>query len=285
MRRPTVGLALGAGGTKGLAHVGVLRVLQDVGVPVDYVAGASVGALWGAGIAAGRTADEMVDRVEKTDWRDILAFFRHRLSLRHRNPVARAFFEAFDGLRVEELPVPFAAVAADLVRHRPVILDRGNLVDVVEAAIAIPVLARPVQMDRRYLVDGGVWESAPVSVVETLGPDRIIAVELGDPLILPPHFRPLGRWASHWLRRRCPPDRPGRLSPVALLLRAASHLPPRRRVADVVIRPDLRRMNSNSPFRVRLAMERGEEAARRALPQIMAMLGSSPPAPAAAAPS
>jgi len=276
MKRPTIGLALGAGGTKGLAHVGVLRVLQDAGVPVDYVAGASVGALWGAGLAAGRTADEMVERVERTHWRDILAFFRHRLSLRHPNPVARAFFEAFDGLRVEDLPVPFVAVAADLVRQRPVILDRGDLVDVIEAAIAIPMLARPVQMNQRYLVDGGVWESAPVSVLETLGPDRIIAVELSAPLVLPPTFRPLGRWASRWLRRRCPPDRPGRLSPVALLLRAASHLPPRRRVADVVIRPDLRGLNSNSPFRARLAMERGEEAARRALPRIVAMLGGGP---------
>ncbi len=276
MMRPRIGLALGAGGTKGLAHVGVLRVLQEAGIPVDCVAGASVGAMWGAGLAAGRTADEMVERVEKTGWREIAAFFRHRLTLRHHNPVARAFFEAFDGLRVEDLPLPFAAAAADLVNHEPVILDRGDLVDVIQAAIAIPVLARPVQMSGSYLVDGGVWESAPVSVADALGAERIIAVELGDRLVLPANLRPAGRWVFDRLLQRCPADRPGRLSPLALLLRAASHLPAPRRVADVVIRPDLRRLNSNRPFHVLLAMRRGEQAAREALPRIMALLSPGP---------
>ncbi len=273
MRGPKVCLALGAGGTKGLAHVGVLKVLQEAGVQVDCVAGASVGAMWGAGLAAGRTPDEMVERVEQTGWREIVDFFRHRLSLRHTNPVARAFFEAFDGLRVEELPLPFAAITADVVNHRPVILDRGDLVDVVEAAIAIPMLARPVLVGENYLVDGGVWESAPVSAADALGADRIIAVELGDPLQLPPNLRPLASWASGRLRRRCPADRPGRLSPLALMLQVAAHLPPPRRIADVIIRPDLRGLNSNSPFHIRRSMKRGEEAARRALPRIMALLG------------
>lgn len=283
MKRPKIGLALGAGGTKGLAHVGVLKVLQEARVPVDCVAGASVGAMWGAGLAAGRTADEMVERVEKTGWREIAAFFRHRLSLRHDNPVARAFFEAFDGLRVEDLPVPFAASAADLVHHRPVILDRGDLVEVIEAAIAIPVLARPVQLGDSYLVDGGVWESAPVSVADALGADRIIAVELGDPLVLPATLRPLGQWMSRRLQMRCPPDRPGQLSPFAFMLKVMSHLPMVRRAADVVIRPDLRRHNSNSPFQALLALRRGEQAARDALPRIREMLGQAPAPQAGAA--
>lgn len=283
MKRPKIGLALGPGGTKGLAHVGVLKVLQEARVPVDCVAGASVGAMWGAGLAAGRSAEEMVERVEKTGWREIAQFFRHRLTLRHHNPVARAFFEAFDGLRVEDLPLPFAAAAADLVSHEPVILDSGDLVDVIEAAIAIPMLARPVEMSGSYFVDGGVWESAPVSVADALGAERIVAVELGDPLQLPANLRPAGRWVLDRLLKRCPADRPGRLSPLALLLKAASHLPTPRRVADVVIRPDLRRLNSNSPFHVLLAMRRGEQAAREALPRVMALLDQGPVAPAEAA--
>lgn len=272
MRRPRIGLALGAGGTKGAAHAGVLKVLQEAGVPIDCVAGASAGALYGAGFAAGRPVERMVEGARRTSPWQVAGFFRHGLSLRHDNPVARRYRRAFEGLRCEGLRIPFAAVASDVQEVSPVLLREGDLLKALEASIAIPVLARPVPWEGRWLVDGGFWEPAPVSAAAALGAERIIAVELGDPFVLPRLLRPLARWLGRRMRQLARGRSPGRLASLAFLLRTMSEPPASPRSADVAIRPNLARLSANSPFHMRRCLERGEEAARAALPRIRALL-------------
>jgi NTE family protein len=214
----------------------------------------------------------MVRGARRSSSWQVFRFFWHGLSLRHDNPVARAYLRAFQGHRCEELPVPFAAVASDVQQPSPVVLREGDLVRALEASIAIPVLARPVPWEGRWLVDGGFWESAPVSAAVALGAERVIAVVLGEPLALPRWLRPLTRWLAGRVRRLAGGRPPGRLASLSFLLHTLSEPPPAARPADVTIRPGVARFSANSPFHMGRSLERGEAAARAALPQIQALL-------------
>jgi len=280
--RPRIGLALGAGGTKGTAHVGVLKVLAEAGVPIDCVAGASIGALYGASFALGHDLQRVERNIGRTSPGDILRFFRHRLAIGGQNPLGERFRRALGGVRFEELKVPFAVVASDLLRREPVLIREGDVLTAVQASISLPVLARPVRWGDRYLLDGGYWEPAPVSAARALGAEKVIAVVLGEPLVVSERRR-------YWLRRfaalveRCARltgsdgsrRPPGLLASAVFYLHTRTDVPPPAAEADVVIRPRVAHLNANSPFHMRLSLRRGEEAAREALPLIQEMLRKS----------
>src|SRR6185312_14584579 len=115
---------------------------------------------------------------------------------RHGNRLARRFYDALAGHQIEDLPVPFAVTASDIVSHRPVIIDRGPLLDAIEASIAIPFIARPVAHQGSYFVDGGFWDAAPVDAAVHLGADIVVAIELGQPYTLPESLRTPASWAA-----------------------------------------------------------------------------------------
>ncbi len=270
-----IGLALGAGGTKGTAHVGVLKVLSETGVPIDCIAGASIGALYGASFARGHDPRRMERNIRRTPPLDVVRFFRQRLSIGRRDPLGERFRKALDGVRFDELKIPLAIVTSDIVRREPVVIHEGEVLPAVQASISLPVLAPPVRWRDRYLLDGGYWESAPVSAAQALGAEKVIAVILGDPAIVSGRRR---RWVrrltavlDEQLRRT---GRDGSRRPPGLLASAAFYLYTRTEVqpptatADVVIRPRVAHLNPNSPFHMQLSLRRGEEAARAALPVI-----------------
>ena len=273
MDRPKIGLALGAGGTRGSAHIGVLKVLHEAGVPIDCVAGASVGALYGASYCLGRPPHLMERAALATNSRDVLAFFRGRLRIGPYNRVAERFYRVLRGVTFEDLKVPFAVVASDVLGREPVVIRQGSVLEAVQASIAIPLLARPVRIGDRYFLDGGMWEPAPVKAARELGADHVIAVVLGEPGILTGWRRRwaervLHRFEGHWRRRQ-----PGLLTPFLFMLYTAVDEPAAMAPAEVVIRPAVDHLNPNSPFHVELALRLGEEAARAALPDIERLLG------------
>jgi NTE family protein len=271
MAAARIGLALGAGGTKGPAHVGVLKVLDEAGVPIDCIAGASIGAAYGAAYAAGADSAAMAENVLRTSPADVVAFFRHHLRLSPTNPIAAAFCERFDSLSFADLRIPFAAVASDLFQRRPVIIRRGSVRKAVEASIAVPLIASPVKHAGRYLVDGGFWEHAPVRVAERMGAEKIIQVILGESIAMPRRFWPLTRRLVRALDGPVQRSGPSLAASALFLLYTLTYVPARSR-ADVTIRPDVVNVSANSPFHLALAMRRGEEAARAALPEIEALL-------------
>ncbi len=279
MTRLRIGLALGAGGTKGAAHIGVLKVLDEAGVPIDYIAGCSVGALYGASYALGRSAEAMERGARRTKARDILTFFRRRLRIEPGNAVAQRFCDVLNGVRFEELKIPLAVVASDVVTKSPVVLREGEVLPAVQASISIPLLAKPVELGGRYLVDGGFWEAAPVGVVSDMGADAVIAVVLGDATLLPSGLRPLARGLERALDLLSRSGRPGLRAQTSFFLHTIVNTLPPVREAEVTIRPDVARLNANSPFHVRLALRRGKEAARAALPRIEELLARGRPAP------
>ena len=179
--RPRVGLALGAGGARGWAHLGVLRRLDELGVPVDCVAGTSAGALVGAVYLAGRL-DLLEALSRRLDWRQMARLFFEvtfpRSGLLTGRHVVRFLQEVIGVDTIEALDRPFAAVATDLHAHHERVFTQGGLIDAIRASISIPGVFTPARCGERDLVDGALVNPLPVSVLRAMGATRIIAVDV-----------------------------------------------------------------------------------------------------------
>jgi NTE family protein len=174
-----VGVALGAGSAAAMAEIGALEVLVDAGIPVHCVAGTSAGAIVGAAFAGGRVS-ALRERLEELTRRRVLRLFDLAWPwegfLRGRR--ALEFIGPHLGATIEELPLPFAAVATDLRSGEEVLLRRGPVFDAVRASIAIPGIFTPWRVDGRLLVDGGLVDPVPVSAARALGAEFVIALNV-----------------------------------------------------------------------------------------------------------
>lgn len=178
---PRAGLALGGGGARGWAHIGVIEALQAAGIAITCVAGTSMGALVGAAFAAGRLED-LKQVALGLDWKRALGYFAE-LSLPSSGLIdgrrIQQFLRQYIGVRsIESLPLPFAAVATDIETGREVVLREGNLVEAVRASIAIPGLISAVARPDAVLVDGGLVNPIPVNVARMLGAEWVVAVDV-----------------------------------------------------------------------------------------------------------
>ena len=176
--RPTIGLALGSGSLRGLAHIGVLRVLEQERIPIDMIAGTSVGSLIGGAFAAGMSADECAHVVATLSWGKLVRPTFPKRSFVHNLPMI-AFVESHIGHRlIEDLPMPFAAVASDSQTGEGHIMRTGSLAHAIAASTAIPAVMRPVKYQGKTLVDGAVVHPVPAALVKSMGADIVIAVNV-----------------------------------------------------------------------------------------------------------
>ena len=216
LERPSIGLVLGGGGARGAAHIGVIRKLEELNIPVDYVAGTSMGALVGALYATGMNADELEQTIGSLDWDDLfnddtrradrpfrrkrdddLSLFGPKLgvgkdsSLLPRGAISGQkisfLFESLVADRAQvndfdDLPIPFRAVASDIATGEVVVLGKGNLALAMRSSMSVPGVFNPVELDGHLLVDGGITDNLPVDVVRAMGADRLIVVDVGSPL-------------------------------------------------------------------------------------------------------
>jgi len=180
-----IGLALGSGSARGLAHLGVIRVLEEAGIRIDFVAGTSIGALIGAIHAAGKL-DELETTFQDFDWKKIVSFFdvvfpkSGLIDGAKISDLVRAHIHAD---AVEALPIPFCAVATDIVSGEEVVIRTGDVIEAVRASVSVPGIFTPVRSNGRILVDGGLTNPVPVSVVRAMGADIVIAVDLNHDII------------------------------------------------------------------------------------------------------
>ncbi len=216
--RPQIGLALSGGGARGFSHVGVLKVLEELRVPVDCVVGTSAGSAVGAAYALGWSPQEIESRLNQVDWEtDIFDDkpSRTEVPLRRKaragaEPIGVTFGVDAQGLKAgpgvlagqkislflheflgsstdwasfDQLPIPFRAVTTDLVTGARVLPPSGSLVDTVRASMAVPGAFAPVRQGAAQLVDGGLTQNLPVESVRTLCADTVIAVNVGTPLL------------------------------------------------------------------------------------------------------
>ncbi len=187
--RPKIGLALGSGAARGAAHVGVIKVLEQEGIPIDLIAGTSVGAFIGALYAGGQPVSAFEKVLPTVRWGQLVRPIVPPLALVSNHPMARFVEKYIGSARFEDLPIPFAAVASDAISGEAYIFNKGKVAPAVCASTAIPGFIKPVRHGQRLLVDGAVVSPVPVALARSMGADIVIAVDLSTPeLGEPKHF-------------------------------------------------------------------------------------------------
>lgn len=185
MARPKIGIALGSGAARGWSHVGVIRALRDMGIRPDIVTGASVGAVVGAALAAGKL-DPFADWINGLDRMGVFRLLDAKLSgggfIQGRALLA-AIEKHIGNPDIESLDLEFGAVATELGTGREVWLRKGPLLEAVRASMTLPGLFSPVKMDGHYLLDGGLVNPVPVSLARAMGAQIVIAVNLNGDLV------------------------------------------------------------------------------------------------------
>jgi len=180
-----LGLALGSGAARGLAHIGVIRALQERNIRIDCVAGTSIGALIGAAFCAGNL-EPLARDFTSFDWKRVASLLDPvfpRSGLIDGQKVT-AFLRAYVPFRnIEDLPLPFCAVATDMLTGEEVVIGRGDLIEAVRASIAVPGMLTPVRSNGRLLVDGGLVNPVPVKTTRAMGADRVVAVDLNHDFV------------------------------------------------------------------------------------------------------
>lgn len=272
-----VGLALGGGGARGLAHIGVLKVLHSAGIPIDAVAGTSMGGIIGALVAAGVTVDQMLEELQLHGTpREIFKLVDVRITRGGLLKGARIYNylaeKLGDTLTFADLAIPLGLVAVDVLTGREVILQKSWVVDAVRATISVPGFFEPVDYGPYRLVDGGVLNNVPVDVARRLGADFVIAVDVmpsfrrntpGQPPVVGPiAHRPL------------PKNMNDLAHVITVMLAAITELKLQDTPPDVLIEPELPNdIGLLTGFeRWSEAVAAGEAAAEAALPQITALL-------------
>jgi NTE family protein len=189
-----VGVALGSGSARGWSHIGVIRSLLEGGIPVDITCGASIGALVAGSYAAG-FLDPLDRWVRKLSWSHIIGFMDvliPRAGLIEGEKISAYLREILSDPRIEELPIPFSAVATDLKTGREVWLRDGSLIDAVRASISLPGVFTPYAHNGQWLVDGGLVNPVPVSPCRAMGADIVIAVNLNSDIMGKPKVKKMG---------------------------------------------------------------------------------------------
>lgn len=173
-----VALALGAGSARGLAHIGVIQVLQEAGVPIHMVTGSSIGAVAGAFLAVGLDMRFLGKIVVEIDFRSLLDPQVPRLGFIKGNKIYQFLHLLTQGKSFSDLSLPLAVVATDLEAGERVIINQGEVAEALRASISIPGVFCPVQRDGRWMVDGAVTERLPVNTARELGADFVIGVDV-----------------------------------------------------------------------------------------------------------
>jgi NTE family protein len=283
LERPRIGLALSGGSARGFAHVGVLQVLEEAGVPVDAIAGTSMGSVVGGLYASGLSTDELRDVADRVDWDRMFsdAPDRRNLPIERKVEEGRTVFGLpiidgvpslpsgiIQGQRItqlltgltwhvhpirdfRELPVPFVAVATDAETGEAVILDHGFLPDAIRASLAIPSVFAPVEIDGRYLIDGGIVRNLPTPEVQALGADIIICSDVTKPLAKADSLRTLVDILTQ-----------------TMAFRTVERRDADAELCDVMIRPDIQGIDSADFGRAQEIIARGRTAADSALAEL-----------------
>ena len=262
-----VGLALSSGGARGIAHIGILSILERERIPIDMIAGTSMGAIIGAFYTSGKTSQEIGEAIFKINRRRMYSFFDFAFSSQgiiRGKKVSGWLTSVIGDLTFDDLKIPFACVAADIVTGERIVINKGSVVDAVRASISIPILYMPFHFQGRYLVDGGLVDPVPVDVVREMGADLIIASTV---------TRDMGKRLQRVIidgsvHQRSPNifgmmRRLRKVTKGEATITGVAH-------ADIVINPVIagRRVPPGDHRRVSELISSGEEAAIRAMPTI-----------------
>ncbi len=259
-KRPVVGLALGGGMARGCAHVGVLRELEKHRIPIDLIAGTSVGSLIGGAYCAGLTPDQIEVLALKINWSDLGRVTISKLGFYDSRRTEDYVRSNFPVTEFEKTRIPFGAVATDIQSGKMVVFTEGSLPLAIRASCALPIFYTPVMVNGRMMVDGGLVGHIPASVARMMGADLVIAIDVNSqhlPISPPTHLFSVMSQSLSIMGR----------STVDYLYADA----------DVIIRPQIEHVRPDDLSKAAELIAAGEEAARRVISRIGRML--EPPRP------
>lgn len=256
-----VGLALGSGVARGLAHIGVLKVLEREGIPIDMISGTSIGALVGALYAQGRSIEEISSLAREagekkyTFMTDITI---PRTGLIRGKKIEKILESFYHDMKISELRIPFACVATDIDTGREVVIDHGNLTEAIRATVSLPVVLSLAEWENRHLVDGALVNPVPVDVLKGMGADFTIAVN-----VIP----------SRHAENSTTPNIFGVIMQTLYIV-GYHALESSVENADVLIEPDVEKIGLTDFKKVDEGIKRGEEAADKALSEIRKLISA-----------
>jgi NTE family protein len=248
LRSSGVALALGGGAARGIAHIGVLKVLAEESIPVRGVAGTSVGSVVGAGLCAGRDWRWMLNAARSLRWGNLVQPTVPRMGILATERLERYLERSLGVARFEDLHLPFAVVAVDISSGEEVVLRSGPLAQAIRASCSVPGIFEPVVMGSRLLVDGGLLNDVPADVARMLVGGPVLAVKLNGGAREPARPRSIVDVLT---------------SSFAIL--ALRGFQQGMAAADIVVAPDLGRSSYRDLHKVDELFAAGEHAARRAL--------------------
>lgn len=176
--KKTLGLALGSGGSRGVAHIGFLRALEETGVKPDFITGSSMGAVVGAAYASGMTIEKMKEAVFSLRILDLLTFTGKRGGVSGTKKIRELLIKYIGDITFAELKIPFRCYAVDMISQKLIEFSSGSVIDAVVASASIPVIFHPLEKDGMRLIDGGILERVPVSQVKQMGADVVVGVDV-----------------------------------------------------------------------------------------------------------
>ncbi len=284
--RPKIGVVLSGGGAKGLAHIGVLKVLEEAGIPIDYIGGTSMGAIVGGLYAIGYSAKQLDSIARNTNWDEFLTdkVSRRNLSMIEKDESVKYFISfpirekrialpsgivagqniirLFSGLTnsmynqtdFTKFPIPYFCVATDVEKGESVIIKKGNLAEAMRASMAIPTVFTPEEIDGKALLDGGLVNNFPVEEMKKMGADIIIGVDVG--------FRYYKRNELNSLVK---------IIEQSIFMHSMDKNQRSKEMCDILITPPLHEYNASSFNHADSLLARGERAARRQYAKITAL--------------
>jgi NTE family protein len=298
---PKVGLVLSGGGARGAAHIGVLKVLEREGIPIDFIVGTSFGALAGALYAIGYPAAEIERILLSQDWDSFFTDAPHRrfsplierqnaryqaqISLKGRDlelpsglwggqrltetldilttaPMLRAQYD-FD-----KLSIPFRAVSTNLIDGKAYVFKQGSMTEALRASLAVPMVFTPLEKDGMLLVDGGLVDNLPTGIARSMGADIIIAVDVTSPLLSKEEIRTFVNVVDQ-----------------SISLQMERNVEESLKLATIVLKPDLEKLTFNDYDKLPEVIRQGEEITAGSLEQLKALMAGVPLRPRHAPPT
>jgi NTE family protein len=256
-QRPKIALVLGGGGARGLAHIGVLKVLEEEKIPIDMVVGTSVGALVGAVYCAGVPMNKIENMGTSVNWNELTSLSNSsiiRLFLSEHlistSKIEKYLNDKIGKKNFSDLDIPFACVATDLITGEEIIFREGEVAKAARASATIPGVFDPVEYRHRYLVDGGLYNNVPTDVAKLMGADIVIAVSV----------------AADFTKNN--------VSNIFMVLNQAIYIQGRQiederlKLADLIIKPEVGDVSAVDLGRSRECIDAGVSASRKMVPEI-----------------